>query len=146
MDKTREELIALCKQKGVKGYSGKKKEELVKLLEAPAPGPGAQPGAQPQALRMVDLFAGTGAFSLAFGASNAVTVSFANDMVKHSKEAYDANFGHKLTLGNLNDIKVEDIPPHDILTGGFPCQPFSIAGYQEAVSYTHLTLPTTERV
>lgn len=126
MDKTLKELIALCKEKGVKGYSGKKKEELVKLLEEPS----GQTQA-PAPLRMVDLFAGTGAFSLAFESTGKIAVSFANDMVKHSKEAYDANFSHKLTLGNLNDIKVEDIPPHDILTGGFPCQPFSIAGYQE---------------
>jgi DNA (cytosine-5)-methyltransferase 1 len=74
----------------------------------------------------IDLFAGTGAFSLAFG--NTV---FANDMAPASKSIYDANFSHKLTLKDLNDIRVEDIPPHDILTGGFPCQPFSIAGYRE---------------
>lgn len=128
MDKTLKELITLCKEKGVKGYSGKKKEELVKLLEDPS---GQTPLLTQTNLRMVDLFAGTGAFSLAFESTGKIAVSFANDMVKHSKEAYDANFGHKLTLGNLNDIKVEDIPPHDILTGGFPCQPFSIAGYQE---------------
>ena len=83
---------------------------------------------EPNQLKMIDLFAGTGAFSLAF---NNVDVVFANDMVDHSKKAYDANFKHKLTLKDLNDIKVEDIPPHDILTGGFPCQPFSIAGHQE---------------
>jgi DNA (cytosine-5)-methyltransferase 1 len=74
----------------------------------------------------IDLFAGTGAFSLAFG--NTV---FANDMASASKSIYDANFSHKLTLKDLNDIRVEDIPPHDILTGGFPCQPFSIAGNRE---------------
>jgi len=74
----------------------------------------------------IDLFAGTGAFSLAFG--NTV---FANDMAPPSKTIYDANFSHKLTLKDLNDIRLEDIPPHDILTGGFPCQPFSIAGHRE---------------
>jgi len=82
-------------------------------------------------LNMIDLFAGTGAFSLAFNSTNSVNIVFSNDMCTSSKKIYDENFEHKLTLKNLNDINVEDIPPHDILTGGFPCQPFSIAGLQE---------------
>jgi DNA (cytosine-5)-methyltransferase 1 len=82
-------------------------------------------------LTMIDLFSGTGAFTLAFQNTNAVNIVFANDMVDHSKKIYDENFNHKLTLKDLNEIKNEDIPPHDILTGGFPCQPFSIAGLQE---------------
>lgn len=82
-------------------------------------------------LRMIDLFAGTGAFTKAFEATGLVECVFANDMVKASKDIYDANFSHKLTLGDLNDIDVTNIPTHDILTGGFPCQPFSIAGRRE---------------
>jgi DNA (cytosine-5)-methyltransferase 1 len=82
-------------------------------------------------LNMIDLFAGTGAFSLAFNSTNSVNIVFSNDMCTSSKKIYDENFEHKLTLKNLNDINVEDIPSHDILTGGFPCQPFSIAGLQE---------------
>jgi DNA (cytosine-5)-methyltransferase 1 len=82
-------------------------------------------------LNMIDLFAGTGAFSLAFQATNAVNIVYANDMCKASKVIYDENFEHELTLKNLHDVKVEDLPSHDILTGGFPCQPFSIAGNQE---------------
>lgn len=82
-------------------------------------------------LKMIDLFAGTGAFSKAFESTNDVDVVLANDMERASKIIYDANFCHGLTLGDLNDIDDNDVPAHDILTAGFPCQPFSIAGKQE---------------
>ena len=82
-------------------------------------------------LKMIDLFAGTGAFSYAFEKTGKVECVFSNDCVEWSKQIYDLNFAHKLTLGNLNDIKTETLPAHTILTGGFPCQPFSIAGKQE---------------
>jgi DNA (cytosine-5)-methyltransferase 1 len=82
-------------------------------------------------LKMIDLFAGTGAFTLAFESTNSVEVVFANDMVTQSQKIYDENFNHKLTLKDLNELCVENIPRHDILTGGFPCQPFSIAGLKE---------------
>lgn len=81
-------------------------------------------------LRLVDLFAGTGAFSLAFEETGNVQVVFANDFSAAAKNIYDANLGHPLTLRDLNEIAVTDIPGHDILTAGFPCQPFSIAGEQ----------------
>lgn len=81
--------------------------------------------------KLVDLFAGTGAFSLAFQETGQVEVIFANDMMDASKKIYDANFQHKMVLKDLNTIPVEEIPSHDILTGGFPCQPFSVAGRQE---------------
>jgi len=125
-NKTVNELIALCKEQGITGYSGKKKDALIQMLEPVT----AVSATAVNKLKMIDLFAGTGAFSLAFEATGAIDVVFANDMVEQSKKAYDENFNHKLTLKNLNDINVEDIPAHDILTGGFPCQPFSIAGLQ----------------
>jgi len=79
--------------------------------------------------KMIDLFAGTGAFTLAFQETGRVEVVFANDMVEQSKKIYDAqNYGHQLTLADLNSLDVTTIPAHDILTGGFSCQPFSVAG------------------
>jgi DNA (cytosine-5)-methyltransferase 1 len=79
-------------------------------------------------LRMIDLFAGSGAFTYAFEQTGNVSCVFANDIVPASKINYDTNFSHPLKLQDINTINVQDIPPHDILTGGFPCQPFSIAG------------------
>lgn len=133
--KTREELIMICKDNGIKGYSSKKKADIVKLLSN-IPTNNEVIDTTPlnfalDKLKMIDLFAGTGAFTLAFQETNFVNIVFANDMVEHSKKIYDENFNHRLTLKNLNEVKVEDIPAHDILTGGFPCQPFSIAGLQE---------------
>jgi len=131
LKKTRDELVTLCKARGFT-CSGKKKGELVHLLETPLRKENKKKDETKEgstAFTMVDLFAGTGAFTLAFEATGHVRVVFANDMVESSKKVYEANF-HPLTLNNLNDVKVEDVPPHDILTGGFPCQPFSIAGLQ----------------
>lgn len=140
--KKRNELIALCKEKSIKGYSTKNKGELVELLNKANGGAGSETSecldkispriVSDGKLKMIDLFAGTGAFTYAFESTDKVECVFANDMVEWSKTIYDLNFNtHSLTLGDLNTLNEIDIPPHDILTGGFPCQPFSIAGKQE---------------
>ena len=82
-------------------------------------------------LKMIDLFAGTGAFSMAFENTKKIEVVFANDFEKSSEHIYNLNLQHALTLVDICDVSVNSIPRHDILTGGFPCQPFSIAGKQD---------------
>jgi DNA (cytosine-5)-methyltransferase 1 len=80
-------------------------------------------------IKFIDLFAGTGAFSLALEKNNKFQCIFTNDMMECSKKIYELNHPtHNFTLEDLTKIDVTDIPSHNLLCGGFPCQPFSIAG------------------
>ena len=150
-NKTLKELIAMCKEYNIKGYSNKNKANIINLLQSSETKSSETKSSETNTilqsydvlslsssssssssmLKMIDLFAGTGAFTYAFEKTGKVECVFSNDMVEWSKKIYDINFNHNLTLVNLNDLNVELIPKHDILTGGFPCQPFSIAGKQE---------------
>lgn len=74
----------------------------------------------------IDLFAGIGGIRMAFQNEGGKCV-FSSEWDKFAKETYLENFG-EYPFGDITKIKTKDIPDHDILLGGFPCQPFSIAG------------------
>lgn len=76
--------------------------------------------------KFIDLFAGIGGFRLAFQNLGGHCV-FSSEWNSFAKKTYEANFG-EVPFGDITKIKEHDIPDHDILIGGFPCQPFSIAG------------------
>ena len=82
-------------------------------------------------LKIAELFTGTGAFTYAFENYDEFETVFSNDIEPNSKKIYDLNYDNKLTLSDIHNIKNEDIQKMDIITGGFPCQPFSIAGKKE---------------
>ncbi len=91
-------------------------------------------------LKMIDLCAGTGAFTKAFEETGKVTTVFANDIEKTSQQIYNNNFKHNLVCCDIHDIIVSDIPKHDILCSGFPCQPFSLAGKKKGYQLVALKL------
>lgn len=82
--------------------------------------------------RFVDLFAGIGGFRLAFESLGAKCV-FSSEWDKFSQDTYEANFGDRPS-GDITQIDAAEIPRHDVLTAGFPCQPFSLAGVSKANS------------
>ena len=105
-------------------------------------------------ITFIDLFAGIGGFHLAFHDAGAKCV-FVSEWDVHARKTYEHNFKKlqpelfkkeqgaetsPLFAGDITKVNEKNIPDFDILTGGFPCQPFSQAGFKKGFADTRGTL------
>jgi DNA (cytosine-5)-methyltransferase 1 len=90
------------------------------------------------AYKFIDLFAGIGGIRIGYE-RNGMKCVFSSEWDEAAQDTYEANFGER-PHGDITKIDANEIPDHDILTGGFPCQPFSIIGEGKGFSDTRGTL------
>lgn len=92
-------------------------------------------------LKAIDLFAGIGGIRLGFEQvfQEHIEFVFSSEIDKFARQTYEANF-HDIPHGDITQIDVQDIPSHDIILAGFPCQAFSIAGLRKGFEDTRGTL------
>ena len=86
-------------------------------------------------IKFIDLFCGMGGFHLGINQAcqeqkKEATCVFSSDIDKFARKTYKSNFNIEPS-GDITKIDVTDIPEHDILCGGFPCQSFSSIGKRE---------------
>ena len=165
--KTREELIALCKEKKIKGYSGKKKEVIIQLLTTIPP---IIQNILPK-YKVISLFSGMGGMDVGFAEQvivhkNSVKehtyietsssipdfvnlkrlpfdIVFQNDILPEAKKLAELNkWNHNFHLKDIRDLLKENFnfPSAEVITGGFPCQDFSHAGKRKGFDSNRGTL------
>lgn len=111
--------------------------ELKQILEFPEKTP--FPNNNKAKWKMIDLFSGIGGTRLGFHLTGETKVVFSSEIDKFSIKTYETNFG-ETPHGDIAKISTNDIPNHDILVGGFPCQAFSQAGKKLGFEDTRGTL------
>ena len=92
----------------------------------------------PNIFKFIDLFAGIGGLRIAFENVGGECV-LSSEIDKKAKITYQYNF-KDTPLGDIKQIKSKEIPRHDVLLAGFPCQPFSFAGYKKGLEDDRGTL------
>lgn len=80
-------------------------------------------------LKTVSLFSGAGGMDLGF-LNAGFDIVWANDFDKYAVESYKANIGNHIVQGDITEIW-DEVPSHEVLLAGFPCQPFSLMGKQK---------------
>jgi len=100
--------------------------------------------AKSKRIRFIDLFCGIGGFRTAIvkaAKKHGLEAQgvFSSDIDTECQKAYTHNFGEK-PVGDITKIKEEEVPDHDLLLAGFPCQPFSIIGNMKGFEDTRGTL------
>ncbi|SLN04394.1 DNA-cytosine methyltransferase [Brachybacterium faecium] len=81
--------------------------------------------------KVASLFAGVGGIELGFELTNRFKTVFANEIDKKAAITYQTNFKNKLLVEDIRNVTPDMIPKIDVLTAGFPCTSFSIAGYRK---------------
>lgn len=81
--------------------------------------------------KLASLFAGVGGIELGFELTGHFETIFANEMDQKAATTYKENFSNKLLVKDVRGVSGDDIPEIDVLTSGFPCTSFSIAGYRK---------------
>lgn len=113
------------------------KMELEHILNFPENAPFKNPSTADYT--MIDLFAGIGGTRLGFQLTGRTKSVFSSEIDKFAIKTYEANFADT-PYGDITKIDAKDIPDHDILVGGFPCQAFSQAGKKLGFEDTRGTL------
>mmetsp|Transcript_41038 Transcript_41038/g.132468 ORF Transcript_41038/g.132468 Transcript_41038/m.132468 type:complete len:314 (+) Transcript_41038:44-985(+) len=124
-------LAALLRDGAVRWATG---HRHVSAAAAPSPAAAAAAAASPAPpprFRYAELFAGVGGFRLALDGLGGRCV-FASEIDPCAAATYERNFGDA-PLGDITEVPDEDLPAHDLLTAGFPCQSFSRSGEQRGL-------------
>ena len=136
-NKTLEELKQYCRDNNIRGFSRKKKQELIYFIKEYHKNNSKDNDKiddndkiKKNNLKFIDLFCGIGGFHTVLKSLGHNCV-FASDLDKNCREVYENNYNLK-PEGDIKNIEAKDIPDFDILCGGFPCQSFSNGGKKKA--------------